>query len=186
MTAQPSPPRLTLAHATLAVSDLDTMLAFYCDVLGFRVTNRGEPGDGTELVFISQDPNNHHQIVMVAGLQPADHAFVLVDHFAFRTGTLDDLRSIQANLDHAGIEGVIPISHGNAWSLYFNDPEGNGLECFVDSPFHVAQPYGGPLDLASSDDAIESATRADIEEKPEFRPMQQWQDEFTSALGLGD
>ena len=43
----------------------------------------------------------------------------------------------------AAVDSVIPVSHGNAWSLYFTDPEGNGLECFVDSPFHVAQPYAG-------------------------------------------
>ena len=133
--------RLSLSHATVAVRDLDAMLDFYCDVLGFVVTNRGEVGDGSQMAFISQDPTEHHQMVFVSGLPETEHQFVLADHMAFRTGTLDDLRAIGARLDEAGVEGVIPINHGNAWSLYFNDPEGNGLECFVHSPFPVAQPF---------------------------------------------
>ena len=94
------------------------------------------------MAFISQDPTEHHQIVFVSGMPTGEHQFVMADHLAFRTGSLDDLRADRRDrLAEAGVEGVIPISHGNAWSLYFNDPEGNGLECFVDSPFHVAQPY---------------------------------------------
>ncbi len=179
------PPRLTLAHTTLAVRNLEAMLDFYCGVLGFRVTNRGEPGPGIELAFISQDPSNHHQIVFVAGDETADHGFVLVDHLAFRTGSLDDLRAIDARLDDAGVEGVIPISHGNAWSLYFTDPEGNGLECFVDSPYHVAQPYADGLDLTASDDEIDATTRDKIEGLAEFRPLDQWQTEFAQSLDGG-
>ena len=53
------------------------------------------------------------------------------------------------------------MNHGNAWSLYFTDPEGNGLECFVDSPFHVTQPYADRLDLAA---AFRLAVRMDLHE----------------------
>ena len=179
-------PRLRLSHSTIAVQDLEAMLAFYCDVLGFRVTNRGEVGDGTEMAFISQDPAEHHQIVFVSGSPAAEHRFVMADHLAFRTGSLDDLRHIGAKLDEAGVEGVIPISHGNAWSLYFNDPEGNGLECFVDSPFHVAQPYAGGLELGGSDVEIEAATRTEIEALPEFSSMSDWRAGFESQLADGE
>lgn len=175
-------PRLTLNHATIAVEDLDEMVAFYCDVLGFHVTNRGGPGDGSELAFLCQDPTQHHQIVLIDGLPTRDHAFVLADHLAFRTGTLDDLRTIGARLAEAGVEGVIPISHGNAWSLYFNDPEGNGLECFVDSPFHVAQPYADGFDLDADDAQIEVTTRNSIESLPEFQPLEQWLATFSNLL----
>ncbi len=175
-------PPLTLSHATVSVQDLDRMLAFYCDVLGFRVTNRGPVGDDSELAFISQDPNDHHQIVLVSGQTAAEHGFVMADHLAFRTGSLADLRAIGANLAGAGVDGVIPISHGNAWSLYFNDPEGNGLECFVDSPFHVAQPYADRLDLGESDEQIEATTRSRIEGLSEFRSAEQWRREFADRL----
>lgn len=175
-------PRLLLSHATIAVRDLDAMVAFYGDVLGFHVTNRGTVGEDGEMAFLCQDPSQHHQIVLVSGIPAPDHAFVMADHLAFRTGSLDDLRAIGARLADAGVEGVIPISHGNAWSLYFNDPEGNGLECFVDSPFHVAQPYADGLDLGAADDDIEATTRSKIESLPEFQPLDEWLAAFGERL----
>lgn len=175
-------PRLSLSHTTVAVRDLEAMLDFYCNVLGFTVTNRGTIPDGSEMAFISQDPSEHHQIVFVSGLPESDHQFVMSDHMAFRTGGLDDLREIGARLDGAGIEGVLPINHGNAWSLYFNDPEGNGLECFVDTPFHVAQPFGDRLDLDADDATIEADTRAKIENDEEFQPLAEWQAAFRARL----
>ena len=181
MTDRSNRPRLSLSHTTMAVRDLDAMLGFYCDVLGFHVTDRGEVGDGA-MAFISQDPSEHHQIVFVTGMPESEHQFVMADHLAFRTGSLDDLRLIGERLAEAGIEGVIPISHGNAWSLYFNDPEGNGLECFVDSPFHVAQPHAGPLDIAATDDEIEATTRATLESEPDFMPVADWQAAFAERL----
>ena len=175
-------PQLLLSHATIAVDDLDAMVAFYCDVLGFHVTNRGGVGDGGEMAFLCQDPTQHHQIVLVSGVPAPDHAFVMADHLAFRTGSLEDLRVIGARLAAAGVEGVIPISHGNAWSLYFNDPEGNGLECFVDSPFHVAQPFADQLELAADDATIESTTRTRVEGDSEFQSLDDWKAAFRDRL----
>ena len=175
-------PRLSLSHATVAVRDLDTMVDFYCGVLGFAVTNRGTVGDDGEMAFISQDPAEHHQLVFVSGMPQPEHQFVMADHMAFRTASLDGLRAIGTRLDEAGVEGVIPINHGNAWSLYFNDPEGNGLECFVDSPFHVAQPFADVLDLGTDDATIEADTRSKIQDDAEFQPLADWKAAFRARL----
>lgn len=176
-------PRLTLAHTTLAVKRFDDMLAFYRDVLGFHVTNQGEVPGGTRMSFVSQDPNNHHQIVLVEAEDLRGHGFVMADHLAFRTGSLDDLRILRDKLTSAGIDPILPICHGNAWSLYFNDPEGNGLECFVDTPFHVAQPFANGFDLDQSDEEIAAATQALIESEPEFQSMAEWRSSFEARLG---
>ena len=181
MTTAPSA-RLSLSHTTVAVRDLDAMLDFYCGVLGFVVTNRGSVGESSEMAFVSQDPSEHHQMVFISGMPQPEHQFVMADHLAFRTGTLDDLRAIGARLEAAGVDGVIPIDHGNAWSLYFNDPEGNGLECFVDSPFHVAQPFADGFDLSADDAAIEAATRSKIEHDGEFQSLAKWRQAFRSRL----
>ena len=179
-------PTLQLSHTTITVKDLDAMLDFYGDVLGFHVTNRGLVGEDAEMAFISQDPSEHHQIVFVTGQAPDAHHFVMADHLAFRTASLDGLRVIGAKLEDAGVEGVIPINHGNAWSLYFTDPEGNGLECFVDSPFHVAQPFASGLDLSLSDEEVAAATKAEIEALPEFAPVDQWRAAFEARLAEED
>ena len=181
MTTSPAP-RLTMSHATLAVNDLESMLDFYTGTLGFHVTNRGDMPGGGQMAFVSQDPAEHHQIVFISGMPGPEHQFVMVDHLAFRTGSLDDLRTIGARLDAAEVEGVIPINHGNAWSLYFNDPEGNGLECFVDSPFHVAQPFADGLDLSADDAAIEADTRAKVHDDDEFQSLADWQAAFAARL----
>lgn len=180
--ATPKKPRLRLGHSTLAARDIDKLAAFYCHVLGFHVTNRGPTPDGGQLFFLSQDPENHHQIAMTAGVEPPSPQFVMVDHLAFRTGSLDDLRAIRANLLEAGVEGILPIFHGNAWSLYFTDCEGNGVECFVDTPFHVAQPFADGFDLDQSDEALLEWTRSQLESKPEFQPMSDWKAAFAKKL----
>ena len=183
MTATTPTPRLTLGHVTVAARDLDGLVGFYCDVLGFEVTNRGPVPGGSEIAFLCQDPSAHHQIAMVGGLEPTDSAFVLVDHLAFRTGTLDDLRILETKLQAAGVDPILPICHGNAWSLYFNDPEGNGLECFVDTPFHVAQPFAQGFDLHRADAEILEATRKLVEGEPEFQPFATWRRDFSRRLG---
>ncbi len=183
MTDKQTSPRLSLAHATLSVGNFDAALAFYCDALGFHVTNQGEVPGGAKIAFISQDPANHHQIALVEATEEGSHGFVMVDHLAFRTGSLDDLRILHKKLTDAGIETILPINHGNAWSLYFNDPEGNGLECFVDSPFHVAQPFANGFDLDQSDEEIAAATRTLIEAEPEFQSLKDWTEAFAARLG---
>jgi catechol-2,3-dioxygenase len=176
-------PRLSLAHATIQAPKFDATVAFYRDVLGFHVTNSGEVPGGTRMAFVSQDPDNHHQIAVVETAEAPPHGFVLADHLAFRTAALDDLRVLRGRLDDAGVDPVIPICHGNAWSLYFNDPDGNGVEVFVDTPFHVAQPFANGLDLDQSDEHITEATRAMIESEPEFQSMAEWRAAFEARLG---
>ena len=181
----PRRPRLTLGHTTLAVRDLDVMVAFYTEVLGFHVTNRGAAGPDSELVFISQDPEAHHQIVLVSGMGVGEHQFVLADHLAFRTDSLHDLRLLKAGLEQAGVDDLMAVSHGNAWSIYFTDPEGNGLECFVDTPYHVAQPYLDSIDLDLSDAELDASTKDRLQGQPEFQSFADWRAAFTDRLAAG-
>jgi catechol 2,3-dioxygenase len=178
-------PRLSTGHSTLSARNLDALKAFYCDVLGFEVTNTGPvPGEGVnqDLVFLSQDPSAHHQIAMVGGSLTGDHDFVMVDHLAFRTGSLDDLRVIHKNLIDAGITEILQIDHGNSWSLYFNDPEGNGVETYVDTPFHVAQPYANEWDINAADEEILATTRDNAKDAPEFMLMKDWSTNFAKRM----
>lgn len=175
--------RLRLGHATIAARDINAMVDFYTGVLGFVVTNRGEPVPGMgEMAFISQTSEEHHQIVLVHTPDPAPRNFVLADHLAFHVDSLDQLRELSARLSDAGNTSAIPINHGNAWSVYFTDPEGNGLECYVDTPFHVAQPFGDGLDLSKSDAEIEEETRVRLSLQPEFQPFAQWRHAMDARL----
>lgn len=178
-----SRPRLTLGHATVAVQDVDRMVAFYCDVLGFHITNRGAPMPGApDMAFLSQDPTAHHQIVLVGGAEPSQHQFVLADHLAFRVETLDDLRSIATRLADAGVDNTIPISHGNAWSVYFNDPEGNTIEVFADTPWHVRQPQVRVWDPSLDADELLAWVESEFRNEPEFGPMDEYRARMAQRL----
>ena len=172
---------MKLSHAFINVADLDKVVPFYTDVLGFHVTDRGILRGDTEAVFMSQDPDNHHQIALANTMKDGDGTRNLA-HVAFRLESLDDLRGLKERLASEGVDVWREVSHGNAWSLYFTDPEGNGVECFVDTPFHVRQPQGKPTDLDLDDAALLKKTEEDFGQEPEFGSYTEWQDAFRSKL----
>ena len=167
--------RLEVAHTVLYVNDVERMIDFYRDVLGFEVTDRGPlgPPDGPEIVFLSQVANHHHQVAFVTGRDEPSPSNNL-NHTAYRSsGTLDDLRALHQRLAaHPEVTAIRPLTHGNAWSIYFQDPERNGVEVFIDTPWHVQQPQGKPLDLSKSNDEIVAATEAAFVDEPEFGDLQ--------------
>src|SRR6516162_4793559 len=77
---------------------------------------------------------------------------------------------------------VRPISHGNAWSVYFQDPEGNQIEMFCDTPWYVPQPCGFKIDLDQSEDDVYRATEAYCREQPGFKPMEEWRAEIGKKI----
>lgn len=166
---------LEVAHTVFHVCDVERMIEFYTDVLGFEVTDRGplHPGTDDEITFLSQTARHHHQLAFVddrADPGPSEN----LHHVAFRSsGTLDDLRALYERLEaHQEVRGILPMTHGNAWSVYFTDPEGNGVEIFIDTPWHVAQPQGMPLDLSQSTDEIIANTEAAFAAEDEFSPIE--------------
>ena len=157
----------TFSHVELPVANLAAMEDFYVRVLGFAVTDRGAPGPG-EMVFLSRDPAEHHQLVLrQAGGAAAGPR--TVDHFAFRAGNLAELRGVHGVLAVDPGLAVETVSHGTTWSLYFRDPEGNRLEVFADTPWHVDQPVRFDIDLGLSDEALIASTEAAIRDRPGFR-----------------
>ncbi len=167
--------RLEVAHSVLYVHDAERMIAFYSDVLGFEVTDRGPLGQmapGAEIIFLSQIANHHHQVAFITGRGEPEKSNN-THHTAYRSkGTLDDLKALLARLQaDPDVTGIMPLTHGNAWSIYFADPERNGVEIFIDTPWHVAQPQGKPLDLSKSNDEIIAATREAFADEPEFSDL---------------
>ena len=76
----------------------------------------------------------------------------------------------------------MPMSHGNAWSVYFDDPEGNTIEAYVDSPWYVPQPFGDPLDLSMPDEEIQRITEARCRACDGFAPAEQWREATSQRL----
>ena len=59
-------PQLVFSHVGLYVTDIDLMQSFYSSVLGMVVTDRGALR-GRELVFMTRNINEHHQLVLASG-----------------------------------------------------------------------------------------------------------------------
>ena len=68
-------------------------------------------------------------------------------------------------------KGMLPLTHGNAWSIYFKDPEDNGIEVFCDSPWHVAQPQAKPWDPTLSEEDLLAWTEREFGGEPGFGPI---------------
>jgi len=178
--ASAAAPNLMFSHMGFACSDLAKMEDFYTRVLGFTVTDRGEVL-GMDLVFLSRDPLDHHQIVLVSGrpdhLPPNPfHAQFgsVINQISFRVGSLQALRELLATFEQEQVQSIFVGNHGIAWSIYCHDPDGNNLEFFVDTPWYFPQPFLVPLDLSQPDDSIIAETRKMAQEQPGYEPYDDW------------
>ncbi len=164
-----------LTHMGIYVHDLERMCGFYGQVLGLVVSDRGHvPRFGGDIVFMSGDPKVHHQVVLVHG-RPASATYTTVMQISFTVPNLGELRATRDRALALGARGMRPVSHGNAWSIYFEDPEGNVIEVYLDSPWHVPQPHGDPLDLDKTDAVILAETEATCRADPGFMPRAEWE-----------
>jgi hypothetical protein len=95
---------------------------------------------------------------------------------------LKTLKEMHAALKHEPVVELGPVSHGDALSVYFRDPEGNRVELLIDTPWYVPQPHRAPLDLSRSEDEIWSRVESQARSNPGFKPRAQWQADITQKL----
>jgi len=144
---------LVLSHMGFYVQNLEAMGQFYKDVLGFVETDRGDLGV-VKLIFLSRDPNEHHQLVLASG-RPTDLAFNVINQLSFRVQNIATLKYVHTSaLATEGVHDMQCATHGNAISIYFRDPEGNRIEVFLDTPWYCEQPLRETIDLNQNDEAI--------------------------------
>jgi catechol 2,3-dioxygenase len=177
-------PPLRFSHIGLFVTDMARMLDCYGRVLGFAVTDQGRLGD-VLLTFLSRDAREHHQIVLVEG-RPPGQADRIVNQVSFRVDTLWDLQRFYRRVRAEGLRELAPVSHGNAWSIYFRDPEGNRVEIFTDTPWHVPQPVREPVDLDRPEDEIRRETEAFCRTRSGFMPMADWRAGLARRIAARD
>ena len=174
---------LSMSHIGLYVHDLTKMEDFYTRVLGFTVTDRGKVRDAN-IVFTSWDPKDHHQVALVTG-RPKDLGFNHVNQISFRVAAVEDLQEIWRRVkDEPAVTDMRPMDHGNAWSLYFRDPEGNRLEVFCDTAWYIDQPCIEDLDLSQPANKIRAKSDAFCRTAPGFRPVADFQAELAKKMGL--
>ena len=117
-----------LNHAVLYVSDLARSVAFYTDVLGFRV----KVDRGRAAFLQAAGSTNDHDLGLFevgAGAGPSEAARTTVGlyHLAWEVDTLGELQRLAADLSKVGAL-VGATDHTTTKALYAKDPDGIEFE----------------------------------------------------------
>ncbi len=178
-------PGFTFSHFGMFVHNMPSMEDFYTRLLEFTVTDRGTL-DGVNgpvnLLFLSRDPDVHHQIVLIAG-RPKDLAFNPINQISLKANSLHTLCGMHRTLLAEGVENIRPITHGNAVSIYVPDPEGNRLELYFELPWYVSQPMAVPVDL-QDESSLMDRLEAHAKALPGFKPRSEWRAEMARRMGI--
>lgn len=140
-----------LGHVGVWVDDLDTMRAFYTELMGLTVTDEDlDKG----MVFLSARPDvEHHEFVLARGRQaPGD--VKLIQQVSFRVESVEALVDFHHKFKAAGVKVQQEVTHGNAYGIYFWDPEGNRIEVYYRVPIDVRQPFRKDLNLDQSVEGV--------------------------------
>jgi catechol-2,3-dioxygenase len=167
---EPTVPVQRLNHAVLYVRDVDRSLAFYRDVLGFRVAME-IPG---RAVFLqAEGSTNDHDLGLFAigsgaGASEAGRRTVGLYHLAWEVDTLAELARIREALLEAGAL-VGASDHATTKALYAQDPDGLEFEVSWLLPADLITPevtevaaLTAPLDLDREIERYGAHTRGGV------------------------
>ena len=148
-----------IGHVLLRVADEEASKRFYRDVLGFRIAEQDPEhggvfmtlGDGFHTIDIVQHP------ALREAMQPQRGGLGLV-HIAFKVASYAALREAYAHLLTSGVAIQRATDHVSQRSLYFADPDGNGLEIYYEMPNALALFPNGRGD---EDEALELSHTGD-------------------------
>ncbi len=175
-----STPAVHFSHMGIFVGDIARMERFYTSFLGLVVSDSGDLGT-IRMVFLSRDSYDHHQIVLVQG-RPPEATFSVINQISLRVEDLAALRHFYANAETYGATDVQAVTHGNAISVYFRDPEGNRVEVFIDTPWYVRQPCRQAIDLSLPDLEFWQWAEAHARNLPGFRTISDWRQQFQTRV----
>ena len=179
-------PGLTFSHVGFFVTDITAMEDFYTRVLEFTVTDRGKltgPSGPMHLVFLSRDPDEHHQIVLITG-RPSEISFNVINQISLKADSLATLKEMHRRVQVEGMHEITPVTHGNSLSIYMRDPEGNRLELYLDLPWYVLQPLRVQVDLTLPDDVIMANAETHARSLPGFKSRSEWRAEMARRMGV--
>lgn len=121
-------PLLGIGHVHLKVSELKKAEYFYTKILNFKVSERVG-----NYLFLTLG-KKHHDLALQEiknAEKPSENAVGLY-HLAIEARNMKDLAKLYFKLKNNGVK-TGPIDHGISKTLYFSDPDGNGIEVYVDT-----------------------------------------------------
>jgi catechol-2,3-dioxygenase len=110
-----------IGHAAFQTTNLDTLLAYYTNILGLTLTVRGS--DGTAYLSCGVD---HHSVILSPAAENRLH------HIAFQLDQSVSLREVTRHLHDAGLQSEImsDAQPGIPELLQLSDPDGNLIQLY--------------------------------------------------------
>jgi catechol-2,3-dioxygenase len=154
MTKQETTYVVGVRHVGLGARDPAALADFYHDVLGLQVVG-GSTADtstfGASAFLGSHPAEESHDLVLLAN--PA------YQHTAFKVRSLAHLRTMHERILRRGVPVKMAFNHGVSIAFYFEDPEGHLIEVYWPTGVAWRQPYGDPIDLTLSEEALQQKLR---------------------------
>ncbi|WP_017549215.1 VOC family protein [Salinicoccus carnicancri] len=156
-----TPPAVHVEHVKLNVSNLEHSIEFYTKTLGFSLLDKNDQSasltaDGETSLISLHQPENAKPKGRTSGLY----------HFAILLPERSDLAAITLQLAHKNIR-FGSADHLVSEALYLNDPDGNGIEIYIDRPAEEWSWKNGRVDMTTDPLDFEDLLKS-------FDPNTQW------------
>ncbi len=140
------PARTRIGAVHLRVKDLERLVAFYQDVLGFTVVGEDDvtatlgPDEGPHLLTLEASP----------GAPPPPEPGTGLYHVAYLMPSRAALGAMLIRVREADYAFQGFADHAVSEALYLADPEGNGIELYADRPRHAWRWDDGDLVMTTA------------------------------------
>lgn len=134
---------LKINLVSINVGNLERMISFYQEILGFSVISKGE-----DFAQLGVGNNALLELIEIKNA-PLGHSYNGLYHVAYLLSSKTALADFLIHLANHNIR-IGASNHGFSNALYLNDPERNGIEVYVDLP-KLEWPYeeDGSLSIVS-------------------------------------
>ena len=120
-------PNMYVSHVQLKVSNLAQSLTYYTDIIGFKVL-QNENG----IAYLTFDGKTSLlSLVEVPNALPLRVGYTGLYHFALLLPSIKDLGNIVQHFIEKNVR-IGASDHDVSQALYLNDPDGNGIEIYID------------------------------------------------------
>ncbi|CAL5866380.1 uncharacterized protein PFLUO_LOCUS588 [Penicillium psychrofluorescens] len=119
----------SLAHVVFRTPNIKPMVEFWTTFLG------AERVFGDDFIAFLRYDEEHHRVAIIneQGTLPKGQPTAGLHHVSFSYSSLGGLLQAWQKRESLGIKPTWCINHGPTTSIYYKDPDGNGIETQVDN-----------------------------------------------------